>query len=322
MDIDKILLKIMNDQAGKEEYEALEAWKNESQENIAQLQQIIQSKSNEGSPYRDYDKHKAWKKIEVQMEPMQPAVPQKSKSIKTPLLLLLAALVACAAYYFLKGDKVQEPTLYEAQAEQQNFALQDASQIWLRRGGTNLEILSDFDNDNERRVRLDGEAFFDIAKNPSKPFIIELGNEEFIKVLGTSFNVINKGKELNISVYSGTVVLHTLGRELTLKKGDKASRVMDAIVLNKNIDSNETSWKSKELTFDDTALSQVFDAISRHYMMDIELDKESTNLVNCRVRERFTDQTIDSVLSDLSKNLDFNYELDDQKITISNLSCR
>ncbi len=322
MDIDKILLKIMNDQASKAEYEALEAWKNESQENIAQLQQIIQSKNNNSSPYRDYNKHKAWKKIEVQMEPLQPVKAQKTSVPKIPILLFLITLIAGVAYMFLKEDAIKVPTLYQAHQEQQNFALQDDSQIWLRQGGTNLEILSKFDSDEERRVSLEGEAFFDIAKNPSKPFIIELGNEEYIKVLGTSFNVINKGKELNISVYSGTVILHTLGRELTLKKGDKASRVMDAIVLNKNIDSNETSWKTKELTFDDTALSQVFEAISRHYKMDIELDKENTNLANCRVRERFTDQTIDSVMSDLSKNLDFKYELNAQKITISNLSCR
>ena len=70
---------------------------------------------------------------------------------------------------------------------------------------------------NERKVKLDGEAYFDVTKNPDKPFIIEAQNTE-IKVLGTSFNVNSNlnNKQVEVFVESGLV-------QVTKKNGEEQS---------------------------------------------------------------------------------------------------
>jgi len=318
MDIDKILLKVMNDQASREEYEALEAWKLESQENLALLQEISKSQSVSSTPYKEYDKDKAWKKVEAQIDPLPHSKPTKISL--APAYILLGVTLAILAFLLMKEDSSTNlPSHYEAATETNAFALQDDSKIWLREGGSTIEVLSQFESANERRVALSGEAFFDIKKD-SKPFVIELSNNDYIEVVGTSFNVINNDQELDICVYSGTVILHTLDRKLKLNRGDKASRVLGSIVINKNTESNKLSWKSNELVFDDMDLGQVFETLSKHYKVDIQLDP-SANTTNCRIRDRFKEKSIAEVLEALAKHTGFEYQIKEQNISISRLSC-
>jgi len=319
MDIDKILLNVINNEASKEEHAALEAWKQESQDNLTLLQDIMRKQELAvSSNYKVYDKEKAWKKVSAQMEPM--TVLKSEKSGLAKYSLLLAACFAGLALYFFMNKETAAPSIYQAETEMMAFALEDASQIWLRDGGSSLEIKSDFVD--ERRVALTGEAFFDIAKDPSKAFIIELKNNDFIKVLGTSFNVINTADDFEISVYSGVVELHTLNRILTLSKGDKVSKELGgAMVKVKDNNRHRLSWKNKELVFDNSELSEVFKAVSDHYNVDIQLDNKTINLANCKVRTKFTNEPIEKVMQQLAKHFGFNYQLVGKTISISDLKC-
>lgn len=68
------------------------------------------------------------------------------------------------------------------------LVLDDGSEVWLN-AGSKLEYPATFENASERRVRIEGEAFFEIKRDTCCPFCVELGDGECIRVLGTSFNV-------------------------------------------------------------------------------------------------------------------------------------
>ena len=101
-----------------------------------------------------------------------------------------------------------------------------------------------------------GEAYFDIRADENHPFVIRLNDKDHIKVLGTSFHLINEKDAFDLIVYSGTVELHTLNRSIILEKNDRISRYEGAYVKLKNHENNALSWKSGVLRFNDTPLKR------------------------------------------------------------------
>ncbi len=319
MDIDKILLKVMNDEASREEYEAIEQWKSESQENLNLLQELAVG-ANKGTSYDEYDKNTAWEKVHAQITPTKDTTPAPNNSRSNTIwyTLALAAVVAIAGYFlYPQGEKRTE--LYKADNAVMAFALEDNSSVWLRDGGSTLSLKSDFQT--ERRVALEGEAFFDIASDKDRPFIIEVANGDFIKVLGTSFNVINSKKEFDLTVYSGRVELHTLNRVLTLTKGDKVTRVNGAMVKIKDNKTNQLSWKNKELIFENSSLDQVFLALESHYKTNIQVESDGT-IASCKIRTRYTKEPISKVMKELADQFGFQYNIQGKNISVFGLSCK
>ena len=164
-----------------------------------------------------------------------------------------------------------------------DLILVDGSKITINEA-SELEYPTEFST-KERRVKLKGEAFFDITKNPEKPFIIETGDLR-IRVLGTSFNVRNFGNEslAEITVRSGRVeVTHINGGftqileandQLTFDKNRKKVREVS-----KDNNLNALGWWSGKLVFDNEKMSRVKLAIERTY--NIELDFVDTEMLKC-----------------------------------------
>ncbi len=164
-----------------------------------------------------------------------------------------------------------------------DLTLADGSKIAIN-SASEFEYPTEFSKE-ERRVKLKGEAFFDIAKNPEKPFIIEAGDLR-IRVLGTSFNVRNYGNEslAEITVRSGRVeVTHKNGGftkileandQLTFDK--KRLKVRD---VSKDNNLNALGWWSGKLVFTNEKTSRVKQAIERTY--DVELEFTSSSVLNC-----------------------------------------
>ncbi|MFK7772948.1 MAG: FecR family protein [Saprospiraceae bacterium] len=164
-----------------------------------------------------------------------------------------------------------------------NLTLVDGSKIAIN-STSELDYPAKFSTE-ERRVKLNGEAFFDIAKNPEKPFIIESG-DLIIRVLGTSFNVRNYGNEgmAEITVRSGRVeVSHKNGGFTKILEAndqltfDKKRRKIRAVSKDANL--NALGWWSGKLVFDNEKMSRVKLAIERTY--NIELDFTKTEILNC-----------------------------------------
>lgn len=127
---------------------------------------------------------------------------------------------------------------------------------------------------SERKVNLNGEAYFDITPNPKKPFRIET-DKVIVEVLGTAFNIKSESGDLFELVVERGKVRVTLksdpAQTQIVLPGEKISTNNNHLVKIKNEDSNYFSWKTKQMQFKDESLSNIVNVINKNYKSNIQL---------------------------------------------------
>lgn len=152
--------------------------------------------------------------------------------------------------------------------------LPDGTLVWLNAAST-LSYSSDFEKGTDRRVQLEGEAYFEVARKPGRKFIVETENTQ-IEVIGTHFNVNTYPDESSIktTLLEGSVkVTSMLTTEAKLLKvGQQAQTSRSGkIRVENNIDMEEVlSWKNRVFKFNNADLVTVMKQLSRWY--DVEVD--------------------------------------------------
>jgi transmembrane sensor len=187
-------------------------------------------------------------------------------------------VTGCWAIYqvthkLLVDAKVEVFTL---QGEKKEVRLPDGSHVWLNSSGK-LTYATDFKG-RERKITLEGEAYFEVSKDPSRPFIIEAGNS-VTTVLGTAFNLRARRGEDNVIVTVTEGKVAFVGKDpatnvaLKLKVGDKGilNLKRKQLVLVTNEDPNFLSWKTGKLIFKNTPLVQVADKLTDFYGTNIRV---------------------------------------------------
>ncbi|WP_423126631.1 FecR domain-containing protein [Gaoshiqia sp. Z1-71] len=166
--------------------------------------------------------------------------------------------------------------------KQAKIVLADRTEVWLN-AGSRLVYPAAFDG-NKREVQLQGEAFFQVSSDKSKPFIVETSNSS-IKVLGTSFNVKAYPDETveETVLVEGSVSLNLgktlLGKNVLLKPDERvvvASSDNSYSVSKVNV-TNYISWTEGVFVFNDEPLPSVLMRISRFYNVGIRWTKDVEN---------------------------------------------
>jgi transmembrane sensor len=230
----------------------------------------------------------------------------------------IALLTAIGVSFFLlKGDNTEN--LVAEQIKEQT--LEDGSIVTLN-ADSELRYPKNFSNEASREVRLKGEAYFEVEKNPEKPFVIKTPTVE-VQVLGTSFSVRSREGESTSSVVvsSGSVAVKYGGNRLELKPNEKAilDRSSGRLFKVTNDDPNYLSWKTKQFVFDDTSLEKVVANLSSAYQVNIQLMSE--NMSECPVTVSFDNQSLDTILEVLKATLDLSVEKTSEGFEISGQGC-
>lgn len=130
---------------------------------------------------------------------------------------------------------------------------------------------------SKRIVTLEGEAYFKVAKDASKPFIVRSGRLETLAV-GTEFNVKAYDKVApHVTLIEGKVIVNVAGtaKKVYLKPGEDVSLTNDEMKI-KNVDPQYyIQWKEGFLYFDDVPLAEVLSDLGRWYNVNIEIEKSS-----------------------------------------------
>ncbi|MCW3125858.1 MAG: hypothetical protein JWO03_1516 [Bacteroidetes bacterium] len=150
--------------------------------------------------------------------------------------------------------------------ETKKVQLPDGSVIWLN---SNSELAYKDKFGDNRDVKLTGEAFFEVAKDPEHPFTIASGGT-VTQVLGTSFNVraYTAENKVEVSVATGRVSFAEAGTEHKeiLLPGDMGSYDKTTKALNKlKVDNNYLSWKTGVLVFDNTPVPLLLKDMGHYY---------------------------------------------------------
>ncbi len=164
--------------------------------------------------------------------------------------------------------------------EKRRATLPDGTKIVLNESSS--LTLSDSFNECAREVTLNGEAFFDVAKDSARLFIIRCGRESYI-VRGTSFN-INAYSDDAYSVttlHEGTLEARINSDIIKLQPGEelRVDEMQSSISKQKVSVRNSTSWiNSDVMIFEDTPLRQVVNCLSRRYGVRIHVQSEICNI--------------------------------------------
>lgn len=183
----------------------------------------------------------------------------------------MAAGMACSvalaalAYLLLSPSEVYETRI----GGMETVALPDGSRLTLN---TDSRLRVDMDG-NDRRVQLrQGEAFFEVAKDPRRPFVVEAGDKRIIAV-GTAFSVRRNGSDVRVVVSEGRVRVETARRAAAvaeaplLEAGMVASTRGDAVLVQARPPveiAQSLSWRTGQLVFRDTPMSEVVAEFNRY----------------------------------------------------------
>jgi len=179
-------------------------------------------------------------------------------------------------------------------------------------------------NGSHRLVKLEGEGFFEVEKNPSKPFVVSAGSA-IVEVLGTSFNVDARKAmdQVEVVVAEGTVKLMPASRKdsVILTKGQQGvfKNNVNQLTEQMNKDMNFLAWKTRKLVFRDMELGMVIQTLNKLYEADISFATKVGR--NCKVTVSFDHQSLESVLSVLEETLDLEYKRSGDSIEIVAAGC-
>ncbi|WP_422360644.1 FecR family protein [Reichenbachiella sp.] len=213
-----------------------------------------------------------------------------------------------------------EPYHYATfEGETKWVVLPDSSRIKLNES-TLLTVASDF-NDEERNVSLKGEAFFEISRDESRPFIIQT-DEARAQVLGTSFNIRAIEEEDNIEIYvvSGKVSFAAKDAELILTKGMAANfnKSNDLLALEDD-QVNALAWHLNSLVFKDTPLDQVFADLQNYFNVEILIKNDK--IKNCRFTGEFKKPNLKEILKVIAISTGITHTENNNSYTIHGEGC-
>jgi len=272
------LAKYLGDEMSKAESLAFEEEIFVSEEHKASIEKLKKQWSDMKG-FKDSkspDIHKAWDKLHDRLRD-EKLIPGQSAAENSRLmhnLFRIAAVVLIflgivAVVYIITGRK---HTTEMVQLNNGNGAstliktLDDGSVIYIAENSL-LSFPVEFKS-GSRNVELKGEAFFDIASNPGRPFIIET-DEVLIQVLGTAFNVKTQngdGFELFVDRGKVKVTLKTdpSNSEMVMA-GEKISTVKNSLVKSKHIANEATSWYKQRMHFKDETLQNIIHVLNRNF---------------------------------------------------------
>lgn len=166
--------------------------------------------------------------------------------------------------------KVSYNTITIPRGRQFQVLLPDGTRVWLD-AASSMRYPTAFTG-GERRVEISGEAYFEVAKNPTLPFRVTIQDKPAeIEVLGTRFNVNAYGNEasINTTLIEGSVKITAGGGQVVIKPGQQAQVASRIKVLSKADVQRAMAWKEGVFNFEDAGLEEVMRQLERWY--DIEV---------------------------------------------------
>lgn len=331
----------------EQEAEEIEAWMREDparRARVQQLRRIWEAADQPATSDRDVDA--AWDRLVEMMgasgsrrraphsrEGAPPTERKPRRRRRRPRWVYAAvaaatvALVAVALFLVSEeqtgSDELAAPALRKVETEasqRANVQLSDGTHIILNAKST-LSFPDEF-ADDVREVHLQGEAFFDVASEMNRPFVVRT-ETAVTQVLGTSFNVgaYPEDDATQVVVTEGKVAVRPKqsqsgeAEEATLTAGHLARLSKTRkMVLRKNVDIDRyLAWTKGRLVFKDAPFEEVAQKLEHWYDLRVRLADASMEVD--RLNATFQDEPVSEVLSVIAKTLSLRYEREGKTVT-------
>lgn len=327
--IDGILAKWLTHTATEEELAILRKWGGQNEENL-NLIENLQKTWGEDTPepilvHVDAKANEIWAAA-MEQQPKQP--------LRWKLMLRYAAaiLILGASFFWMLnvadfGKVEQEDTLAIAPTfilrenlpgQKTKGLLPDGTVVYLN-SSSSIKYRENFEG-TERRVVLNGEAFFEVAKDESKPFIVESTGIETV-ALGTAFNVnAFDPSQIRISLLEGKVSINEAemtsklailspGKELLINSNTQK-------YLEQSFEAEYViGWKAGKLVLNHASLDDVAQRLERWYGIEITMKGDIPE--DWEISTVYENQSLRNVLIDLQYSKKFAYEIKESNVTIT-----
>lgn len=232
----------------------------------------------------------------------------------------VAAIVLLTIYvttYFLQQSFRDETmnTVIVPQGQRVSLTLADGTKVWLN-AKTKMEYPQSFKAFDERIVKVDGEAYFEVSKNKNRPFIVKTSKGD-IEVLGTKFYVSAYATTdiFETSLIEGRVKVHTAYEDMTLYPRDKAV-LQNGILTRKHIDDMDIyRWRDGLYCFKNLSFEDVLKQFEIYY--DVRFVKENPQMANPKLNGKFRlIDGVDYALRVLQREVGFSFRRDEETSVI------
>ncbi|MBO5268964.1 MAG: FecR domain-containing protein [Muribaculaceae bacterium] len=224
----------------------------------------------------------------------------------------VAVLITLGVQLYMKTDAVQELPMQQISVpagQRLNIVLADGTSVWLNSNST-MRFPGAFTGKG-RRVEIDGEAYFAVAKDPAHPFTVGTGHGD-VRVTGTEFNVdaYKASADFSVSLVKGSVDFAggdnhvyslTPGKCLSLTDGG-AFAISD-------VEPETLEWVSGIISFRQLPLSSIIARFEKYYGVSVEMRRP--DIADVRFSGKFyLDEGIEQALNTLRHDIRFEYESD------------
>jgi transmembrane sensor len=321
--MDELIVKYLTDNLTNGEKQELKSWLELDKKNRQVFEHII---ANWKIRQSDIDRSK----IRVYDNLMGLQQKQARKQISFKFFMKAAAvflLIFASTVLFLTSpiehdvdSSVSVVTKIEKHSlpgQKLTLRLPDGTSVKLN-SGSRLISPEHFQGDT-RKVYLEGEAFFEVAKDSLHPFVVETNNID-VQVLGTSFNVRSYPDEEKVSVAVLT------GKVRVSNVDDKQQVLMPNEMVNYSAEENYFSgkeqfdervvlgWKDQQLVFEDESINTILTTLSRWY--GVEFDIKARLDYQREFTGSYNNPTLKEVMESISYNFKFEYQINKDNILI------
>ena len=229
----------------------------------------------------------------------------KSRFIPIAASIVLLISVSIGSYFYTHSDikiestaiikNITKETLW---GQKMSVTLPDGSTVKLN-VGSKLTFPETF-SDSLRLVKLEGEAFFDVVKNPDKPFIIQSGDLK-TTVFGTTFNIdaYSDEKDIKVTLATGKVSIEVDGKKAMLIPSEQVIfNKKEGEIITRKVNVNRyLDWKNGVLHFENVSLGEAANKLEKWYNVVIEFENE--DLKKCMFTGTFKNEELTTVLESI-----------------------
>lgn len=243
-----------------QEFEASEAY--------ASFQKLKEASSGLQAP--DFDVDQALLRFKEEHMAKAPKVISLNPFRKFLKVAAVIAILLTGSYFYINSLNEKVTTGF---AERSEVILPDNSELFLN--ADSRISYSEKNWDNQRNIKLDGEAFFKVAKGKKFTVSTEQGT---VTVLGTQFNVENRKGIFEVTCYEGLVSVTHNGKEIKLPAGNSYV-VINGKQVTGTPEGTQPSWMNNESSFESIPLKYVFAELERQFDVQVNTENINTDLL-------------------------------------------
>ena len=299
-------MKYLLGEASSEEEQAVTEWMKDSETHQEYYNQFkkIWDQSKALASGSSVDVNRAWERFQNRTSRKhEPAKILKPRFFWLRVAASIILIAGLGVTLFVLVNKNSEPKEMVAQTGQNVLidTLPDGSVITLNKRST-ITYPSKFKG-NTRAIALKGEAFFNVAPDKKRPFIISV-NDVQVTVVGTSFNIKGENGNTEVVVESGVVRVTRSGKTVELNAGEKVvMHANDSIASKEAVDEKLYNYyRTKEFVCDETPLWKLVQVLNEAYDAKIIIGRKELN--NMQITTTFYNESLEKVLEVIHLTLD------------------